>query len=177
MKIIRMALACALLIAPLGAAAAQDDDIATKIINKPGTTNVRGVKAKNRNDSGVQGGKAIRLPVVKTANAWDVSLNSEIDKPIKAGDNLILAFWARAEKGEDSGTTAKVSHAAIQVNSPPWSSVVQGQATIGPDWELHQIKGKADKDYAAGGVGVTIHLGDASRTIDFGPLFVLNMGQ
>jgi hypothetical protein len=177
MKILRIALLCALMLAPVESAMAQDDDIASKIINKPGSTNVRGGKAKNRNDSAVQGGKAIRLPVTKAANAWDVTLNADIDKPIKAGDNLILAFWARAEKGDDGGMTAKISHAAIQVNSPPWTSVIQGQAAVGPNWELHQVKGKADKDYPAGGVGVTIHLGDAGRTIDFGPLFVLNMGQ
>jgi hypothetical protein len=167
------------LLAPIGSATAatQDDDIASKIINKPGSTSVRGAKAKNRNDNGVQGGKAIRLPIARTANAWDVSLNAEIDKPIAKGDNLILAFWARAEKGDDGGAQAKISHAAIQVNSPPWTSVMQGEVTVGPTWELHQVKGKADKDYAAGAAGVTIHLGNASRTVDFGPLFVLNMGQ
>lgn len=179
MKIIGVALACALLLAPVGsvAAAAQADDIASKIINKAGSTSVRGVKAKYRNDKGVQGGKAIRLPITRTANAWDASLNAEVDKPIKAGDKLILAFWARAEKGDEGASTAKIPLAGIQVNSPPWTNVMQGEVTVGPTWELHQVKGKADKDYAVGGVGVAIHLGNANRTLDFGPLFVLNMGQ
>lgn len=167
----------ALTLTPPAAAAAQDDNIASKIINKPGSTTVNGVKAKNRSDSAVQGGKAIRLPIVKANNLWDVSVNTAIDKPIKAGDNLILAFWARLEKSPDGATTTIIKNAAIQLASPPWSSVANGQVTVGPNWELHEIKGKADKDYGAGSVGVTIQLGDASRTMDFGPVFVLNMGQ
>lgn len=176
MKLSSFTFACALLLAPLSSAAAQDD-IASKIINKPGSTVARGTKAKPRNDSRVQGGKAIRLTVGKAANPWDVALDAQIEKPIKAGDTLILAFWSRLEKGPGGATTTTLSNASVQVNSPPLSPIVKGEATVGPDWALHEIKGKADKDYAPGQAGVTIHLGDADRTIDFGPLFVVNMGQ
>jgi hypothetical protein len=173
----KVALACLIAAAPLGAAAAQEDDILNKIINKAGSTSVSGTKAKSRNDSGVQGGKAIRVNATKGTNPWDISLNSAIDKPVKAGDKLILAFWARLEKGEGGATSGTISNASVQLAAAPYSSVFNGPVTLTPEWKLHELKGKADKDYAAGTLGVTMHLATAKQTIDFGPVFVLNMGQ
>jgi hypothetical protein len=173
----KLALACALVAVPIGAAVAQNDDIMSKIINKPGSVSVNGAKPKSRTDSGVQGGKAIRVNVTKGKDLWSTSLNSAIDKPVKAGDNIVLAFWARLETGPEGATTSTIQNAAVQLNSAPWTAVAHGQPTIGPDWKLHEVKGKADKDYKPGELGATIQLGDADRTIDFGPLFVLDLGQ
>ena len=65
----------------------------------------------------------------------------------------------------------------VQVSSPPYTSVFNDAVEIGPEWKLHQVKGKADKDYAAGTLGVSIHMANAKQTIDLGPVFVLNLGQ
>lgn len=165
-----------------GSAAAQapatpQADIASMMINDPGAPQVNGAKAKLRDDPAVQGGKAIRIPIAaKAKNAWEVSIASPVTKPIKAGDQLVLAFWARLEKGE-AGPTATLPYAAIQMTSEPWTTVMAGSADIGPEWKLHEIRGKADKDYAANSVGATIQLATAKQTIDFGPIFVLNLGQ
>jgi hypothetical protein len=53
---------------------------------------------------------------------------------------------------------------------------VNDSAEIGPDWKLVQVKGKADKDYPAGALNVTIHVATARQTIDFGPVIALDMG-
>ena len=55
----------------------------------------------------------------------------------------------------------------------PFTSAVD----IGPEWKLHEIRGKADKDYAAGALKATIHLASAAQTVDLGPLMVVNLGQ
>jgi hypothetical protein len=39
------------------------------------------------------------------------------------------------------------------------------------------VKGKADKDYPAGALNVSLHLATAKQTVDLGPVFVLDMGQ
>ena len=176
MKLGHIALVLALM-APAGIAAAQDDS-ASKIINDPGAPEVRGAKAKLVNDAKAQGGKALRVTVAKKgANAWDSVVESAVKKPIKAGDQLILAFQARLQQGDGGATTATLPYNAIQLSAAPYSSVVQGSADIGAEWKLQQIKGKAAKDYAAGTAKVTIHLGNAKQTVDFGPIIVLNMGQ
>ena len=164
-------------LAPLAAAAAQDD-IASKIVNDPGAPQVNGAKAKLVDDAAVQGGKALRVTVArKGKNVWDSAVESALAKPVKAGDTLIIAFQARLVKGEGGATTGPIPYTAIQLKSEPYTGVVSGNLTVGPDWEFHKIEGKADKDYAADALKATIHVGNAPQTIDFGPIVVLNMGQ
>lgn len=163
---------------------AQDnaDDLVNKIINvpPPSAFHVNGLrdKPKPRNDDTVQGGKALRIQVPgKRENAWEVSVSDDINKPVKAGDQLIFAFWARLEKGENGATTIDLPYNAVQMKNEPYSSVIFGSATIGPEWKLHEVKGRADRDYAAGELNATLHLATGKQTIDLGPMFVLNMGQ
>lgn len=160
------------------AAAVQGDDIASKIINDPSAPQIVGAKGSVRKDDKVQGGKALRIIVpAKGKNNWDTFASSRIQKPVKAGDNLVLAFWARLEKGEGGATSSTLPFAGVQVSSPPYPSLFTETVQVGPEWKLHQVKGKADKDHAAGTIGVSIHMANAKQTIDLGPVFVLNMGQ
>lgn len=171
----KTAFACLLLAAPVAAPA--QDDILNKIINKPGSAAVHGAPAKSRKDEGVQGGKALRVDSPGKPNAWDISLSTDIDKPVKAGDTLVLAFWARLEKGPDGATTVSLPYNGIQLAAAPYTPVVKDAVTVGPAWELHQITGKADKDYAPGTINATLHLAGAKQVVDIGPVFVLDMGQ
>ena len=103
-------------------ARAQDatDDIASKIINDPGGPQVTGATATLRDDPKVQGGKAIRIQVPgKGANAWDAAVTSPIGKPVKAGDRLVLAFWARLAKGEGGAQAATLPYNAVQFAAAP----------------------------------------------------------
>jgi hypothetical protein len=174
----KLVLAALCLLAVPSSVAAQTDDIASKIINDPSAPEIVGAKSSVHNDAKVQGGKALRIVIAaKGANNWDASASSPVKKPVKADDNLMLAFWARLEKGEGGATTSTLPFSGVQVSSPPWTSVFNESVQIGPEWKLHQVKGKADKDYAPGTLGVSIHLANAKQTVDLGPLFVLDMGQ
>lgn len=180
-KLFLAAVAVAILASP-GAAQSGDDAILDKVINvpPPSAFTVNGIKGKPkvRNDDSVMGGKALRIQVPgKSERAWDVSVNNAINKPVKAGDEIVLAFWARLEKGEDGATTAVLPHNAVQLSKEPYSAVIAGPATIGPEWKLHEVKGKADRDYAAGDLNATLHLATGKQTVDLGPMFVLDMGQ
>jgi hypothetical protein len=55
--------------------------------------------------------------------------------------------------------------------------VIGGPADIGPEWKTVEIKGKADKDYAAGSLSVGIQLATSKQTVDLGPIVVLDLGQ
>jgi hypothetical protein len=171
--------ASALLVpAPVAATAAPDPgDLARQIINDPTAPQVNGAKAALRDDPKVQGGKALRVQVArKSEHPWDALVGGPITKPVKAGDTLVLAFWARLEKGENGATTATLPYNAVQLAAEPYSTVIGGPIEVGPDWKMQQVTGKADKDYPAGTIKVTIQLATAKQTVDFGPIVVLDTG-
>jgi len=159
---------------PIGASVAQTVD---QLANDP-VPQINGAKFKLVDDPGVEGGKAIRINVPrKGTNVWDSAVESLVNKPVKAGDRLVLYFDARLEKGAGDAVSAPIPFTAIQMSSAPYSPVIQGNVTLTPEWRMHKIEGKADKDYPAGALKAAIHLGNAKQTVDFGPVVVLNMGQ
>ena len=168
----------ALALSLVGGAAAAQDDLANRIINDPGNPQVTGATASLRSDPAVQGGKALRIQVArKGQNPWDASVGGDIVKPVKAGDNLVLVFSARLEKGENGATTTTLPYDAVQLAAAPYSNVINASNDIGPEWKTIQVAGRADKDYPARTLKVTIQLATARQTVDFGPIVVLDMGQ
>jgi hypothetical protein len=166
------------LAAPAVAPAQQADDLASKIANDPGAPEVTGAKAALRDDAAVQGGKALRIQVArKGANPWDTALGSPVKKPVKAGDTLLLVFYARLEKGDNGATATTLPFAGVQLADSPWTPIFHEAVDVGPEWKLLQVKGKADKNYAAGKLKVTIHLANAKQVVDVGPVILLNQGQ
>jgi hypothetical protein len=164
-----------------GSLAAQDDDILKNLVNSPhpGAFSVYGIKGKPgvRDDGDPRIGKALRVTIPgKGANAWDISLANPITKPIKAGDQIVLAFYARLIKGENGATSAVLPNNSIQLAKEPYTAFMAAPATIGPEWKMYEVKGRADRDYAAGELGVSLHLATGKQVIDFGPIFVLDMG-
>ena len=158
------------------------DDLAQRIISVPSPQAYRvdGVQtgARVRNDPRVQFGKALRVPVPgRNDQAWSVSVAVPITQAVRAGDNLLLAFWARLEQGEDGATSASLPYNAVQMASAPYTALFTGGVTVGPEWQLHQIRGRAGQDYAANALNVSLHLATGRQVIDIGPVFVLNMGR
>jgi len=161
-----------------GPAHAQDN-IEDKIINlpAPATFTVYGMRdtPKPRKDASAQGGQALRIVVPGGSDKpYTIGLISQITKPVKKGDQLVLAFWGRKVKGD--APTAKVANVQVSLAKAPYSTVFRGEAEVGPEWKLFDVKGAADRDYAAGEIVATLHLATGDHTIDIGPVFVLDMG-
>jgi hypothetical protein len=168
----------AALIAAVPAAVLAQDDLAKKIVNDPGAPDVSGSKASLVDDAKVQGGKALRVAVPrKGANPWDSTVGGAISKPIAKGDRLVMLFSARLEKGENGATAATLPYNAVQLAAAPYSTVISGEAAIGPEWKDFRIEGVSGGAYAAGDLKVTIQLATARQTVDFGPIVVLDMGH
>jgi hypothetical protein len=163
-----------------GGASAQDDDIVNKIINNPSPSAYRvyGLQTvpKPRSDSTVQGGKALRLTIPGAGQSpYAIGLSDPILKPVKKGDKLVLAFWARFEKAE--GPSVKIASVSIQLASAPYTGLFGQPVDIGPEWKMYTVEGVADRDYAAGEINVSMHLATGKQVIDLGPIFLLDMGQ
>jgi len=156
------------------------DDITQRIISVPAPSRfiMIGTQGRVRRDEGVQGGSALRIRVPgRSDQPWAISVNVPITRAVRAGDKLVLAFWARLEEGENGGETTVLPFNAVQLASPPYTPLFHGPLTIGHDWRLQEIRGRADRDYPEGALNVAIHLATARQTVDLGPVFVLNMGQ
>jgi hypothetical protein len=177
-----IAAAVSLLSAPLVAAEPKGDDIMDRIISVPAPVAYRvdGLrdKPKVRSDPKVQGGKALRVEVPgKAPNTWAVAVAVPVNKPVKAGDKLVLAFWARLEKGENGATSTTLPFNGVQLASAPYTPLFNGPITIGPEWKLQQVEGKANASYPAGALSISLHLATAKQVVDIGPVFLLDMGQ
>ena len=157
---------------------AAQDDIGKQIINEPSPAafTIYGLREKPRvrKDADVQGGLALRVDVPgKGATPYAIGLSAPIGKPIRKGDKLVLAFWARFEKAE--GPSVTIANAAVQLAAAPYTAFMGKSVDIGPEWKLYSIEGAADRDYAAGEAGIAMHLATGKQVIDLGPIFLLDM--
>ena len=157
-----------------------DDDIASKMVNDPSVgwgASGSGAKVELFKDPTVQGGAAERMTISgKSANAWDFGAQVAIVKPLKQGDVLLLAFWAKAET-PPAGSTAIDFKANIQNNSAPYTSLGSADLHVGPQWKMYFVVVTADKDYKGGEAGAQLQLATGALVIDLGPMFILNYGQ
>lgn len=125
-------------------------------------------------DKAVQGGKALRLPLTGTGDPWSMGVNVPLLKPVKAGDKLVVAFYARLNKSD--APTAKLN-GQIQLSAAPYTALFGKPFDVTSEWKLLQFSGKVDKDYAVGTIGAAFHLNTGKHVIDMGPVAVLDMGQ
>ena len=80
--------------------------------------------ARVRTDPSVQGGKALRVPVPgRSEQAWTVAIAVPISQAVHASDNLVLAFWARLEEGDNGATSATLPYNAVQLSSEPYTAL------------------------------------------------------
>ncbi|MFL6734706.1 MAG: hypothetical protein ACJ8EY_08420 [Sphingomicrobium sp.] len=173
MKRVKLAIACLLAATPISAVSAQD--YAASALNDPAPAGLAAYGAQSSvvDDPKVPGGKAFRVTVAaKGANDWDAAVLAPLKQPVKKGDELVLAFWARVVTGPNGATTLTLPWNNVSLSSAPWTGVIGGPVTIGPDWKLYEVRGLADKDYAAGMLHASMQVATGKQTIDFGPVYV-----
>lgn len=128
-----------------------------------------------RADRGVQFGKALRMPLKGHADFWRVSVTTPVLKPVRKGDQIVVAFWARAEETEN-GAPGKIGRGQLET-TPAVRAIFEQPFTVGPEWTMHQQKGIADQDYGPRQRNAALHLDSAKQVLDLGPVFVLDYGQ
>lgn len=173
------ALAVAPVLALMGAVSlAQEVDLMSKMINKEtnGTWNVLPdkPKAKHFKVPELPGGYAFRIKAHKGANPWDVQASSPVAGAINEGDVIMLMYYARAEQPAEGGSKLT---ARIQLNSPPWTSLLETTSAITGEWQSYCAFRVANASIPEKKSNVSIHLATAQQVIDLGPVLVFNFGQ
>ena len=159
---------------PTGPAFAQRRDDAASALNSPDVLRWAATARPRRSIDGpkVPGGKALRIQAEKDTNTWNAAVNTRSSWPVKAGDPLVLAFWARLASGGNGATSVTLPWVTVSLGSAPWTPVFGGPVTIGHDWKIIEVRGTADKDYPPGTLSAGIQVATGKQTIDFGPLYV-----
>ena len=128
-----------------------------------------------RADKQVQFGKALRIPLKGHADFWRIGVTTPVLRPVKKGDRIVIAFWARAVSTEN-GAPGKIGR--VQLEATPVVRTIFEQAfEVGPEWKMHQLKGVADRDYGPRELNAALHLDSAKQVLDIGPVYVLDYGQ
>jgi hypothetical protein len=161
-------------------APAASDNILDRAVNKPGASwTIYGANqtSKVMKDPSVQGGQFVRATIsAKGANAWDVGASSPIQKPIAAGDSILVAIWLRAPQLKD-GETMPLPYIGANGAAAPYDGLVNADVKITNAWKLYYASGKATKNFGGNTVNATVHLASDKHVIDLGPVFVLDFGQ
>lgn len=173
-------LCLAILVTPLSQAAAQDaPSMADRLSNDPrvDSLNVYGLRTPPdvRTDKTVQFGKSVRIALDGHPDYWRIGITTPLLKPVKKGDRIVIAFWARAEKTKD-GAPGKIGRVQLEA-TPIIRTIFEQPFDVGPTWKMYQLKGVSDRDYKPGELNAAMHLDAAKQILDVGPLFVFNYGQ
>jgi len=170
----------AILTAVMGApVAAAPDSLADRLVNDPRVESLRPygqpIPPEVRSDKNVQFGKALRVRLGGNKDFWDIGITTPLVKPVKKGDQIVIAFWARAQKTEN-GAPGRIGRVQLEA-TPAIRTIFEQSFDVGPEWKMYQVKGSADQDYAKEALNAALHLDSAKQVLDIGPVFVLDYGQ
>ncbi|MEG3175543.1 hypothetical protein U1872_04815 [Sphingomonas sp. RB3P16] len=182
-------LGAALVAAPLVAAAAQSapqpapapgGTVADRLINDPRADALQPygqrIPPETRADKGVQFGKALRVPISSVLKEFGlVGAITPTLKPVKQGDRIVVALWARAQRTE-AGVPGALCRVQLEA-TPVVRTIFEQSFDVTPEWQMFKLSGTADRAYPAGGLNAAVHLACAKQTIDLGPVFILDYGQ
>ena len=174
----RPVLVAAFSVVVLAVPAAAQDAMAERLRNDPRVEALRPygqpIPPVVRSDKSVQFGKALRVRLKGSKEFWRVGVTTPLLKPVKKGDRIVIAFWARAS-GTGKGASGRIGQ--VQLEATPVIRTIFGQGfDIGPEWKMYKLEGVADRDYAPGALNAAMHLDAVKQVLDLGPLFVLDYG-
>lgn len=128
-----------------------------------------------RSDKGVQFGKSIRMALKGHPDFWRIGVTTPVLKPVKKGDQIVIAFWARATE-TDGGLPGKIGRVQLEA-TPVIRAIFEQPVEIGAEWKMYQVKGVADRDYGPRELNAALHVDAVKQVLDIGPVFVLDYGQ
>lgn len=182
MRLLSLAALCltpAFLAAPSLGAAQDAPSMADRLANDPRVDALRPyglpIPPSVRTDKSVQFGKSLRIPLDGHADFWRIGVTTPLVKPVKKGDRIVIAFWAKATDTK-AGAPGKIGRVQLEA-TPVVRSIFDKAFDIGPEWKMYQLTGNADRDYAPGQLNAAMHIDAAKQVLHLGPLFVLNYGQ
>lgn len=160
-------------------APAQEGDMAERLRNDPRVAALepygQPIAPTVRADKTVQFGQAIRFRLPGSGEAGRIGAISPLLKPVRKGDRIVIAFWARAEETKD-GAPGRIDRVQLEA-TPRIRTIFEKSFEVGREWKMYQAAGNVDADYGPRQLNAALHLDAARQVIDIGPVYVLDYGQ
>lgn len=135
------------------------------------------MKSKVVDAAELTSGQAMQVRIKKKKpKAWDSVITLEMEDGVKSGDKIEIHFWARTKKAAAGKETADIT-LFVGRNQEPYDYIVSEQVLPSSEWKMQTIRGVAKSDYNSGRLKAEFQLARASQTIEFGPIYISNLGQ
>jgi hypothetical protein len=122
-------------------------------------------------------GQALSARVKKRKQKpWDVVVGFDLEDGVKSGDRVEMHFWARTAKASKGNDTAKFV-VFVGRNEEPYDNIISENFAPDENWKLHTLKRVAKTDFPAGELKVEYQIGKYAQTVEFGPVYVSNLGS
>jgi hypothetical protein len=179
--------ATAVMLAPAGLSAQQptaelqalDDALPGVLINDPTRLDWdlfgAGLTSKPVKSDDIPGAKAaLRISVPKTgANLYETGANAPITTGIKAGTDVVVAFYARTVSAATPDGRALIG-VRFQQNAAPYTGFGDSTLVIEKEWKLYEIAAKANVNLPKGQAVVGFQLAGAKQVVEIGQTIVVS---
>ena len=108
-------------------------------------------------------------------NPWDIALYFDLDKGVKKGDKVSVTMWVRTAKAAKGQDTAEFV-LFMGRNEEPYDYIMSENVLPSTEWELLKFEAVAEASMPDDDVKVEFQLAKHKQTIEFGPIFVNNLG-
>ncbi|MDT0593346.1 hypothetical protein [Glaciecola petra] len=136
-----------------------------------------GVSSQTALDPNMIGGQILLVYAPKKRNAYDAGVILPISPAVKKGDALYLTFFAKALTPPKGQNTIRIEGVGVQQSIEPYGSIFTNTITLNDKLQSFSFAGIATKNYKAGELQVSFHVGTGKQEIAFGPVFIFNVGQ
>jgi hypothetical protein len=127
-------------------------------------------------DAQIPGEQYVRVDVTqKGAHPWDIGAQYAVDKPIKPGDVVFFAVYARAPNLKD-GESIAISGVGVGQTEAPYASIAMTEMHLTNQWNVYYASAKTTAGAARGQARASLQLAGDKQVIDLGPVIVLDLG-
>lgn len=121
--------------------------------------------------------EALRCEVTNhPAHAWDIQFQFRTTRKVEKGEVLWARFYARTLSAKTESGEGAV-HAIFEKAGPPHEKSLDGDLTLGRQWQEYFLPFKALNTYEAGKAGAGIHLGVQEQTVEIAEFEVYAFGK
>jgi hypothetical protein len=158
---------------------ALDDALPGTLINDPTRLDWQifgtGQTGKPVKGDSIPGGKAaLQIAVPKAgATLYEVGANAPITTAIKAGTDVVVAFYARTVSADTADGRGLIG-VRFQQNAAPYSGFGDSTLIIEKDWKLYEVAAKANIAIAKGQAVIGFQLSGAKQTLEIGQTIVVS---
>lgn len=126
-----------------------------------------GAPSTYQRDARVPGDGALRIePRPTPGEIWSSGAGLVIPAPLRAGERISAAFWARAER------PLQVT-AIIHGDAPAYLALSVSHIDLTPRWRRYTITGVTPRDLPANSQSLTVQVGQAGAAVSLGPVAFL----